>query len=135
MEPLSYKSYIDKLMEENFNFETFSPENCNQLFDVFKASFYRYTPYWKEETIDGNNFYIQFKKYGENRKIVFLKFSFISNAQSPRVIELTLTNDQLKKLNDTVNLSLSDIWKDHSILSDKLKEVVGKGLSLAEETN
>lgn len=135
MELRSYKSYIDMLISENFDFETFSPENSSKLIEVFKKYFYCDTPYWKQEAMDRDMFCIEFKKYGENRKRIFLQFSFVSNSKNPRILALTLTNDDIKMLDGmSVELSLSDIWKDHTILVTNLKKIIEKGLDLAAAT-
>lgn len=130
MESRSYKSYIDELILANFKYDTFAPENSNKLFDIFKKVFCCDTPYWKKATIDGNQFYIEFKKYGENRKSVLLKFSFTSRSSS-----LTLTDEELKPLNKSSEISFSDVWKDHGILTARLKEYIEEGLKRAAETN
>lgn len=136
MELISYKSYVDNLIIENFNYSSFAPENRGKLFDVFKKYFYQETAYWKPIHIEEDIFYIEFKKYGNNRKQILLRFSFISNSKSPRELGLALTNDELKVIDETlIEIPLSNIWKDHAVLADHLKNLINKGLELAEKIN
>ena len=130
MELKSYRSYIDKLVVDNFDYDTFSPENSKNLFGLFKTIFYCDTPYWKTLTTEGEHFYIEFKKYGENRKRVFLKFSFKS-----RLFILTLTDEEFNEVDKKTELYFSEIWKDHEQLAKHLKDNIEKGLKIAAETN
>lgn len=134
MESNSYKIYIEKIIADNFSLDIFSPENSGNLFEVFKKNFYRNSPYWKEYQTESDSFYIEFKKYGENRKIIFLKFAFLSQSKKPRDIELMLTNQDFKKIRSII-LSLSDIWQDNSVLVETLKKIIKEELDLAAKTN
>jgi hypothetical protein len=123
------------LIENNFNHKAFSPENSDKLFDLFKKHFHCDDAYWKKGDIDNNGFYVELKKYGENRKQVFLQF-FFSNSKSPKKLKLSLVDDELNAIdNMQVEISFSEIWKDHSILLKQLKEYLKIGLELAEKIN
>lgn len=91
MELASYKSFIEKLIADDFKLETFSPENSGKLFDIFKEIFYRDTPYWKESHIDNGMIYIELKKYGENRKQIF--FAIIFSIQFKKTKRVSLSSN------------------------------------------
>jgi len=131
--------YLEKLMEENFDWMDFSPDNNMDVKSKFKKIFYSNHPYWKEREDDENSFCIEFKKYSdkndedEERRIL-LKFSFSSTS---RTITLALFNEFDEKLNnidqfrDRVNMC--EIWLDHEVFTFNLRKYVKKGLDLAEE--
>jgi hypothetical protein len=140
MELHSYETYIDSVIEK-FDANDFSPENARDIPGLLKAKIGIDSPYWQEvktESASGGTFYVKFKKYGENRKEVLLRISFKPplDEDSPRELILTLVNgnlNELEKKNEPI--SLSDIWKDHSVLSIDLKQYVKRGLELAGEVN
>jgi hypothetical protein len=133
MEIKSYITYLEQIVA-GFDYELFAPENSANIYKVFENSIYKDTPYWKAVSNDNNCFYVEFKKYGENRKIIYLKFSFISNSKQPRDLQLSFTDDELKDIKGTtVVLSFSEIWKDHSVLLNGLKSVVENGLRMADD--
>jgi hypothetical protein len=131
MEIKSIECYILNRINE-FKYEDFSPENSQQIHQFFKKIFYKETPYWRPyDDRSKETFYLEFKKYGDNRKTILLKFFF----EEEIILHLKLTDDRLKTIseNDSVELEFSEIWKDHSILFEQLKKIITRGLSLAEK--
>lgn len=134
MEQKTLESYIEKLIMDNFEWQDFSPDNAGNTYDKFKTIFFKSHPYWENWHEEKGEFYIEFKKYGENRKKIFLKFSLLPT-KKPRELILVLVDDQLKIINESrEEISLSDVWRYHSVLSGKLNQYIKLGLDLASET-
>lgn len=136
MEMRSYESYIDELIS-TFEYSNYAPENASNISATFKSKFYIDGPYWKLGRINpsGGIFQVEFKKYGENRRQIFMQFSFeLESVLVPREVVLTLIDSESKILNEMEEIiKFSDIWKDHSILAEHLKKYVKEGLKLAEK--
>ncbi len=136
MEIKSYGLFVEKLIVENSELDAFSPDNSGELANLFKKAFYLDTPFWRQAKWHDDKFYIEFKKYGENRRRIFLKFSFLPNTKSPRYLEFSIADENFKELKDTlINAELSAIWQDHSVLTTLLKNFVKQGLELAAKVN
>ena len=124
----SFECYLEKLFE-SFTYEDFAPENQNEIYGRLKEIFYKSTPFWnKIEDEDKEIFKIEFKRYGKNRKVITLIFSFPS-----RNLNLSLCEDDVEIENKSI--PLANIWLDHSELFCPLKGLMRNGLNKAQETN
>ena len=127
----SWKKCILDLIGE-FSYEDFLPENNNELYEKLKKVFHKDTPYWDPiKDPKQGYFFIEFKKYGDNRKRVLLKFCL-----EGRQLALELVNEDQEPLKgkEKREIKLSDIWKDHKVFFDELKNFIETGLELAAES-
>lgn len=130
MEPKSFDNHVMDLINK-FTYEDFSPDNnLKNIFNKFKEIFYINSPFWRILSENANSFSLEFKKYGENRKKVFLKFVFESRDVS---IELKVDDYKGSRSEVSLNLAYSEIWKNHLLLFDPLCKIMKRGLALAEE--
>lgn len=141
MEIHSFETYIDALVA-NFKDSDFAPENASKIPSALRKKISIDSPYWQPLDVNntsGETFYVEFKKYGQNRKRVFLRFSFeppLTDNDPPRKLALALVDDELNELDGKEEvIELSSIWKNNSVLVDFLKKYVKRGLELAEEKN
>jgi len=123
----SFEKYIADLVGL-FDYSDFSPENSDRLYEKFESVFNKTTPYWEKSETDHSWYVIKFKKYGNNRKQVLLKFTFL-----PRKLLLELVDENLQSLHEKDEISFSEMWKDHAILLSKVTMLIRKGLTSAEE--
>lgn len=126
----SFEHFLEDLIDQ-FSYEDFSPENAGKISALFQKAFSIDNPYWKESTpisAHEEELQIEFKKYGTNRKKVELIFSL-------KPTRLTLTLCENSNDNKSTELSLCDIWLDHSNLLIKLKEIMLEGLKKTQECN
>lgn len=134
MEIKSFALFLYELINQ-FAYEDFSPENSQAVHVKFKDKFYLDTPYWTPCAESQTSFSIDFKKYGENRRRISLKFSF---GNRELVLEIKdkdkLEREDKRGADISKTIQYSEIWKDHCVLYKGLHEIMKEGLRLAEET-